>query len=177
MLLLLLAQYPTGACSVYNTLPPLKNVTEFELYICTVSTDLFYYIIMLKCFKTKIGKVNPQIGAPYVTFNRLQNITLSKLCYFLYVAIFFFFSFHILHCSWMKSGVTWDATHTVQHIGTIFRYRHQVRYVPKYIASHSSWLSLSYLPMWKPQISWTNSISVQSEIMLHYLWKTGMFNS
>lgn len=126
MLLLLLAKYPTWACSVYITPTPFKNVAEFELYICTVSTQrlIFLYNNVKCCFKTKKGKVYPLIEAPYVTFYWLQNITLLKLHYFLYMAIL-----HILHCSWMKSGVFWDVTHTVQQIGTIFRYRHQVCYL------------------------------------------------
>jgi len=55
----------------------IKNVTEFELYICTVSTQrlIFIHNNVLKCsFKTATGKVCPLIGAPHVTFDRLQTL-------------------------------------------------------------------------------------------------------
>jgi len=62
---------------------------------------------MLKCsFKTKTGNVYPLIGAPFVTFNRLQNITLLKLHYFFYMTIFCF-TFYNVHEWRVESSGIW----------------------------------------------------------------------
>jgi len=85
----------------------IKNFEKLVHLVGSIVRNLFSYIIMLKCnSKTKTGKVYPLTGAPYVTFNRLQNITLLKLHYFRYMAVFCF-TFCTVHEWRVESSGMW----------------------------------------------------------------------
>ena len=135
--------------------------------------DLFSYIIMLNVLSTPKQAKSIPWSEPLMWHSTEKYYPPKPAL----LPLYGHFLFHILHYSWMKSGVFWDVTHTVQEIGTIFRYKHQVHYLSNYTESHSSWTSLSYLPLWKPQISHGQIKFQQFEIMQHYFWKTEMVNS